>query len=176
MGLHILLAATAAIAIRVKSYGAPPPARIGFIGACPRALELEPAPIEPGWVLSGNPEARVAYHSTADDRFANTAVWDCTAGSFRWHFGWDETVVILEGEVRVVADDGTRRVLRPGDAGYFKAGTWATWHVDHYVKKIAFTRRPLPAPIAVAYRIEAALRAKVGRYLGMTEATGRPLG
>lgn len=126
-----------------------------FIGAAGDSLacELKPAPIEPSWILSGNPQARVAGHSKAADRCASTAMWDCTAGSFRWYFAEDETVVILEGEVFITAADGTQKLLRAGDVGYFKAGTWATWRVDHYVRKIAFMRQPLGLTVSLFYRL-----------------------
>ena len=165
MGLHILAATAAAIAIRSRRYGPEPRRRQNFVAACPRALDMRPAPIEPTWILAGRPQARVATHSTSDDRFATTAVWDCTAGSFRWFFGWDETVVILEGDVHVSSDDGTARVLRAGDVAYFRADSWATWRVDSYVRKVAFVRRPLFAPLAIVFRVEAALRSRIGRCL-----------
>ena len=116
MSWHIIAATAAAVAIRYKNYEPEErPASKPFIGACPDALEMSPSPIEPSWILAGDPQARVAAHSKADDECAATGVWDCTAGSFRWFFGWDETVVILEGEVHVTAEDGTQRTLRAGD-------------------------------------------------------------
>jgi uncharacterized cupin superfamily protein len=116
-------------------------------------LQLKSAPINPDWVLSGNPQARAADHSGSGDRAASTAFWDCTAGEFRWFFGWDETVYILEGDVHITAEDGTERLLRVGDVAYFRAGTWATWRVDSYVRKVAFMRRPFPTLLALAYRV-----------------------
>ncbi len=165
MSWHIFAAVTAALAFRYKSY-VPAETPKSFIGACPQSLEMKPLPIDPAWILSGNPQARAASHSKAPDGCAATGVWDCTAGSFRWFFGWDETVVILEGEVQVIAEDRTERLLGPGDVAYFKAGTWATWHVHRYVKKIAFLRRPFPAPLAFLYRLRGLLRPRTG--IGLT--------
>ncbi len=159
MSWHIIAATAAAVAIRYKNYEPEErPASKPFIGACPDALEMSASPIEPSWILAGDPQARVAAHSKADDECAATGVWDCTAGSFRWFFGWDETVVILEGEVHVTAEDGTQRTLRAGDVAYFKGGTWATWRIDTYVRKIAFLRKPFPAPLAFLYRLKKMLR------------------
>ena len=160
MAWQIWAATAAATAIRIKSYTPERSRGRSFIGACPHSLELKPLPIEPAWVLAGDPKARAASHSKAEDECAATGVWDCTAGTFRWFFGWDETVVILEGEVHVTAEDGTERTLRRGDVAYFKGGTWATWRIDTYVKKIAFLRRPFPAPLAVLYRLRNMLRPK----------------
>lgn len=108
--------------------------------------DLVESPINPTWVLSGAPEARVKHLASNLGR-TQVALWDCTAGSFRWQFGpCDETVHILEGSVRVQNDDGTERVLRPGDAALFKAGSASHWVIDDYVKKLAVLhdRRWLP--------------------------------
>jgi uncharacterized cupin superfamily protein len=125
------------------------------------SLELVDAPIEPSWVLSGNPVARAGIHSRSNDDSASTSVWECTAGSFRWHFGWEETVLILEGSVRVTAEDGTVQVLKAGDIGYFAGGTWATWEIDTYVRKLAFCRRTFPATMMLALRMKSAVREMV---------------
>jgi uncharacterized cupin superfamily protein len=122
------------------------------------ALELVDAPIEPSWILAGNPVARSAVHSRSDDDSATTSVWECTAGSFRWHFGWEETVLILEGSVRVTGEDGSVQVLKAGDIGYFAGGTWATWEIDDYVRKLAFCRRMIPPSMMLALKMKTAVR------------------
>lgn len=117
------------------------------------AAALQPSPINPDWIIAGQPIARSLEQSRSKDRASSTAVWDCTAGQFRWYFGWDETVYILEGSVTVASADGSMRVLRQGDLAYFEAGSWAVWHVDNYVKKVAFMRRPFPLWLALFYRV-----------------------
>src|SRR5262249_41375344 len=89
---------------------------------------------------------------------AMTAVWDCTAGEFRWQFGWDETVLILEGEVHITTGDGVERTLRTGDVAFFAGGSSATWRIETYVKKLAFCRRPFPKPLTLAYRLRNLIR------------------
>lgn len=123
------------------------------VAASSEHMDLKDAPINPDWIIAGTPKARAADHSRSRDRASSTAMWDCTAGEFRWFFGWDETVYILEGEVHVTAENGVVSVLRSGDVAYFRAGTWATWRVDSYVRKVAFMRRPFPTVLALAYRI-----------------------
>lgn len=152
MALHYLGLAIAAVGIRYRGeipFAVP---LSPFVGGCSATAEMKSLPIEPSWVISGDPQARFCAHSQAADKFASTGVWDCTAGTFRWFFGWDETVVILEGEVHIRAEDGSERTLSAGDVGYFRGGTWATWHIDNYVKKIAFVRKPMPMPLSYAYR------------------------
>lgn len=105
------------------------------------SIFLKPAPIEPTWIISGAPAARAGMHSNSADAGASTNIWDCSAGTFNWHFGWDETVMILEGSVRVTSPEGITTELKTGDIGYFPARTQWRWQVDHYVRKIAFNRR-----------------------------------
>lgn len=106
------------------------------------SIFLKSAPIDPSWVLSGAPRARSGLHSASRDDSSSTSVWDCTAGSFRWSFGWDETVLILDGSVKVTSPQGEIKVLERGDIAYFAAGTTWTWEVETYVRKIAFLHRP----------------------------------
>ncbi|MDQ0455366.1 cupin domain-containing protein [Rhizobium paknamense] len=136
-----------------------------IVSAPANRLEMKPAPINPDWIIDGNPQARVGDHSRSDDEAGTTAVWECTAGTFRWYFGWDETVVIQEGAVEVTGEDGERRLLTAGDIAYFKGGTWATWRIERYVRKIAFLRKPFPEPLATLYQLRNALRAGQRRGL-----------
>lgn len=157
MVLHVVIASVAALAGR--SVPSLPLSRTRekaepVVSAPSHAMDMQPAPINPDWIIAGEPIARMADHSKSADRAAYTALWDCTAGTFRWFFAWDETVHILEGDVHVTAEDGSVHMLSAGDVAYFKAGTWATWRVDSYVRKVAFLRRPFPAPIAFAYRLK----------------------
>ena len=126
---------------------------------------LEPAPIRPEWVIEGAPQARCRELSRSADGTAITAVWDCTAGAFNWHFAGDETVHILEGEVTV--DDGWGpKTLSAGDVAFFPAGTWARWEVTSYVKKLAFCRDPLPRPLLAFIGAVRKLKGLVGRRAG----------
>ncbi len=79
-------------------------------------------------------------------------VWDCTAGKFRWFFGGDEIVHIIEGEVIVSGDGAPRAYPQARDAALFRAGTWATWHVPHYVRKHAICRDSLPTFVTLPLR------------------------
>jgi uncharacterized cupin superfamily protein len=157
MSLKLMFATAATMAIRavplapVYMQSNQPEA---LIAASADEMSLNLAPINPEWIISGAPVARAADHSRSGDRASSTAMWDCTEGEFRWFFGWDETVYIIEGEVHITAEDGTQRLLRVGDVAYFRAGTWATWRVDNYVRKVAFMRRPFPTLLALAYRVK----------------------
>lgn len=157
MAVKLLLAGMAGA--MVASYRKPNVEELpALVASTADHMVLEPAPINPEWIIRGTPLARMSKHSASKDEAGLTALWDCTAGEFRWYFGWDETVVIQEGEVHVTSEDGTQRLLRAGDIAYFRGKTWATWRVDNYVRKVAFLRRPMPAMIAALFRVRDALR------------------
>jgi uncharacterized cupin superfamily protein len=131
-------------------------------------VALSPAPIPADWVLRGNPEARAAELWRSLDGTMVTSAWDCTGGAFEWHFGCEETVHIVEGDVRVIEASGQERVLKAGDVAVFHAGTVATWEVESYVRKIAMCRHPVPASVGYAVR---ALR-KVATLMRRAQAEG----
>lgn len=112
-----------------------------FIVGRPDDVALQDAPINPDWVVKGGPRARAGLHSPAIDGNASTNIWECTAGTFWWTFHDEETVLILEGQVRVTTPNGQTRLLQPGDIAYFAEGTKALWDIDDYVKKVAFCRK-----------------------------------
>ena len=103
---------------------------------------LKSSPIRPEWILEGEPKARCEYLSQGTLGGANSAHWSCTAGRFRWNYGWDETVLFLEGEAIITDDQGNVFRAEPGVSIFFPAGTSAVWEVPHYIRKIAFNRRP----------------------------------
>lgn len=157
MPVKILLAMGMAITAKIRLDEAAAPKARPFIAYQGTVVPMQEAPIEPSWILEGTPQARVSSSSPGFDGKSGVAIWDCTAGTFRWHFLHEETVVIMEGEVHVTAQDGTQRLLRVGDVAFFAAGTWATWRIDSYVRKVAHNRRPTPKAIAAGL--------KVARYL-----------
>jgi uncharacterized cupin superfamily protein len=116
-------------------------------------VELVDDPIDPACVLEGEPRARAKTWAESADGTTCSWLWDCTAGSFRWWFGFDETVSIVEGSVRVEVDGEEPMVLGVGDAAYFPAGHWSTWTVENYVRKHAVLRVPVPRSMAFASRV-----------------------
>lgn len=122
-------------------------------------LLLQPSPINPDWIVDGEPRARMAEWSRSVDGTTTTNVWDCTAGRFRWFFAVDEIVHIMDGSVTVSAEDQPPRTLVAGDAALFRAGTWSEWHVPNYVRKHAILRQHLPSSILLALKFAGNVRA-----------------
>jgi uncharacterized cupin superfamily protein len=139
-----------------------------FIAKNLEQVELLDAPIPPSWIISGVPRARAGAIAHGADGWASSVVWEGTAGSFRWQFGWEETVVILEGSVRVIAQTGEEKILKAGDAAFFGQGTSSVWHIDSYLKKVAFTRNRVPAyvrkPLSALQSVRTGIRTVVHSF------------
>jgi hypothetical protein len=105
--------------------------------------DLKAAPINPGWIIEGAPIARNLKVAGSSDHSAWTMLWDCTAGKFHWIYKVDETVHVLEGSVTITMN-GKINILRAGDIAFFPAGSVAQWHIESYVRKLAFCQKPLP--------------------------------
>jgi uncharacterized protein len=104
--------------------------------------DFRPAPIEPSWIIDGNPTARsVALTRGKDGKFAS-GLWECTAGRFKYIFPDDEVVHILEGEVHLREENGAEHLLRPGDTAYFPQGLTSYWTIPQYLKKFAIFHTP----------------------------------
>lgn len=119
--------------------------------------DFVPAPIPTHNVIEGEPVARTCDLSQSRDRGLSMNLWDCTAGRFRWNYGGDELVQILDGEVRVTDEQGRLTVLQGGYTAHFPAGARTEWEVPVYVRKLAIHRSPtsLPARLAQKLRIRA---------------------
>ena len=101
--------------------------------------DFQPSPLEPTWILEGNPIARsLPLAASADGQFT-CGRWECTGGRFNFTYACDEIVQILEGSV-TIEEAGVERTLRAGDVAFFPQGLTALWTVHGYVKKFAIFR------------------------------------
>jgi uncharacterized cupin superfamily protein len=124
-------------------------------------VALSKSPIEPSWIIEGNPVARSALLSQSADRMAATVVWECSAGKFNWHYDFDETILILDGSI--VLENESMRPTRfgPGDVVTFKDGAHARWSVEDHVRKLAFCRKTQPFLLGFAARAISKLKRMV---------------
>ena len=116
-------------------------------------MDLQSAPIAPDWIVDGAPLARNRVLAPGTDRSSWTMLWDCTAGTFDWHYSFDETVHVIEGSVTVTDANGVSRTLSAGDMAFFPAGVLARWHVEHYIRKVAFCQQPAPTILSLVPRV-----------------------
>jgi uncharacterized cupin superfamily protein len=134
------------------------------------SVSLTPAPINPKWILEGQPVARNRLLSTSADGTASTLIWDCTSGRFNWFYNIDETLYLLQGSVTLKDPEGNSRLVVAGDTIFFPAGSQAEWTVDTYVRKVAFCRTALPGPLVFALRF----RRQLKKVFGGTAGTDTP--
>jgi uncharacterized cupin superfamily protein len=116
------------------------------------AASLTPSPIEPSWIIEGNPVAQSSVLLKSADGLAQIIVWECSEGKFNWYYDLEETLLILEGSVVLEGDTISPTRYGPGDIICFKEGTHAKWFVESRVKKLAFVRMNQPVLLGVALR------------------------
>jgi len=121
-------------------------------------VDLTPRPIEPSWIIEGNPQAQWCVLSKSADGLASTMVWECSEGKFNWFYDFDETVLILEGSIVVESDTMPPTRYGPGDVIFFRDGAHARWHVEGRVKKLAFCRKTQPVLVGFALRVFSKLK------------------
>ena len=132
------------------------------------AVNLTPRPIEPSWIIEGQPDARWCVLSQSADGLASTMVWECSAGKFNWYYDFDETVLILEGSIVLESDTMPSKRYAAGDVIFFKDGAHAKWHVEGHVKKLAFCRKTQPVWLGFALRVVGKLK-RIFMPLGKSE-------
>jgi hypothetical protein len=87
------------------------------------------------------------------DWTSNIDVWECTAGSFHWHYSKDEAVIVVSGEAFITNEKGEERRLGPGDLGFFPAGTSFTWRIPERVRKIAVLHETMWRPLGFGLKV-----------------------
>jgi uncharacterized protein len=117
------------------------------------AVNLTPRPIEPSWIIEGEPDARSCMLSHSADGLASTMVWECSAGKFNWYYDFDETILILEGSIVLESDTMPSKRYAAGDVIFFKDGAHARWHIEDRVRKLAFCRKTSPVWLGFALRV-----------------------
>ncbi|WP_409189837.1 cupin domain-containing protein [Bradyrhizobium sp. RDM4] len=127
-------------------------------------VDLTPSPIDPSWIIEGNPEARSRVLSTSTCGTAKTLIWSCTEGKFNWYYDVDETIMIIEGSIVLESDGMPPKRFGVGDVISFRRRAHAKWHVEGYVKKVAFLRLNNPVALGFAIRVVNKLRSLVAQY------------
>jgi len=124
----------------------------GVVMGTAETCELGPEPINKEWILSGEPVARSKVVGRSKDWSSSVVVWDCTAGSFYWHYRQDEVIVVISGDAVLLGENGLERRFSAGDYGFFPAGSVAHWRVDSYIRKVALLKEPIWRPVGFAMK------------------------
>ncbi len=89
-------------------------------------------------ILSGSPaqSGRIDYGSLETPLIVG--VWECTKGSFKATYPWNEMATILEGNITITFPDGSEHNFGPGDTHYATKGDTVTWTIHSEKVRKAF--------------------------------------
>lgn len=90
----------------------------------------------PARVLAGSPATRLwNEHADRTGKFF-AGIWSSTVGSWTVSYTEEEVCTILEGRVRLTAEDGAEQEFGPGDSFVIPSGFKGTWTTIEPVKKV----------------------------------------
>jgi uncharacterized cupin superfamily protein len=95
---------------------------------------VEPAPIPPEDIISGEPVSTMAILWRTDDGKLYNGVWHCTPGVFMLSSP-GETITLIEGDVTITPEGGEPVTVRAGEIAYIPENTRAKWDVRETVRK-----------------------------------------
>lgn len=98
-------------------------------------LELEPDPLDPAQVVSGDPQVAARELWTAPGGGLSAGVWEHGAGVSR-DVEADELFVVISGRATIAFSDGRELSVGPGDVCVLKAGDATTWTVHEPLRKV----------------------------------------
>jgi len=105
---------------------------------------LEPWALPPEAVIDGSPATAGAVLSQSADGRIVRGIWECTPGSFRWEWSYDETLVVISGSATVRFDDARRLTLRAGDFAFIARGQSGLWTTHTLLRKVFIGDSPTP--------------------------------
>ncbi len=125
----------------------------------PKKTVWNSAPIDPTWILEGDPQASSIILSETADRSVLTVQWKCTPGKFNWHYDYDEPLYVLSGEA-VIRDLSNQREYRltAGSSMLFPRYSSAQWTVTRTITKIAVVHSPLSPKLLALQAVWRALK------------------
>jgi uncharacterized cupin superfamily protein len=96
-------------------------------------------------ILEGITAAGGLFTASTADGKVTAGFWSCGAGRYRFHFGYDEFVYVIRGEVHV-SEEGTDRTLTlaEGDTAHFPQGVTTIWQVTRPLTKYFVAREGAP--------------------------------
>jgi uncharacterized cupin superfamily protein len=93
------------------------------------------APFDPARVLSGTPRATVDNRYSDPSQQFHCGIWSSTPGKWRVSYTEHEFCHLLEGRVRLTADDGAAIEFRAGQAFVVPSGFVGTWETLEPARK-----------------------------------------
>lgn len=95
--------------------------------------ELEPEPLDPEQIVSGEPRTSSLTLASAEDG-AESGLWRCTPGVVT-DTEVKESFLVIAGKGQVEIEGGETIRLQPGATHHFEGGEKTVWTVDETVLK-----------------------------------------
>ncbi|MFG3205617.1 cupin domain-containing protein [Streptomyces sp. NPDC048192] len=95
---------------------------------------LEPEPLDPQQIVSGNPEVTGKVVWTSPDGRQIRGIWQITPGVVT-DTEADELFVVISGSATIEVADGPTLEVGPGDMAVLRAGDRTTWTVHETLRK-----------------------------------------
>jgi len=110
--------------------------------------------ITPDMVESGSPSELVHNYYTSPSGLLSAGVWKCTPHALKFgRYPVDEFMLVLDGSIHIVHEDGHEETFRKGDAFVIPKGLPCQWRQSEDVHKVYVIlddpKTPIPAkPVA----------------------------
>ncbi|MFF9259471.1 cupin domain-containing protein [Streptomyces longwoodensis] len=101
--------------------------------------ELEPEPLDPEQIVSGNPTVTGKVLWGSEDSGQLGGIWQITPGVVT-DTEADEMFVVVSGSATVDVQDGPTLHLEPGDLAVLREGDRTTWTVHETLRKVYAVR------------------------------------
>ncbi|GAA4884268.1 cupin domain-containing protein [Kitasatospora terrestris] len=98
-------------------------------------VELEPEPLDPDQIVSGNPEVTGKVVWESEDGRQLRGVWQITPGVVT-DTEADELFVVLSGRATVQVENGPTLEVGPGDLAVLREGDRTVWTVHETLRKV----------------------------------------
>jgi len=105
----------------------------------PAAESLDPDPLDPGQIVSGDPRTSSRILAEGGDGREEVGFWRCEPGVFR-DTEATETFLVVAGRAVIEFETGETITVGPGDIHRFHGGEKTLWKVEEPLLKVYWSR------------------------------------
>lgn len=99
-------------------------------------------PVDAGRLVAGTPSHAATNAYASPDMAFQCGIWEGDVGAWRVHYTEHELCHLLQGRVRIVADDGSATEVAAGDSFVIPAGFSGIWEVLAPARKLYAVYEP----------------------------------